>query len=86
MIGFGPINLSRTGEVCSKGKALCPTVLEMEGVRTSYIQGVHRYERNLVPAIILVFSGIVLHEGGMSIAIACVELEMSVEVSNQVGF
>ena len=32
MVGFCPVNLSGTGHVCTEGKTLCPTIIEMECV------------------------------------------------------
>ena len=32
VVGFGPINLAGTGNVCSEGEALCPAIVEVERV------------------------------------------------------
>ena len=40
VVGFRPINLAGTGYIRSEGEALCPAIVEVERVRTAYIQGV----------------------------------------------
>ena len=72
VVGFGPINLAGTGNVRSEGEALCPAIVEVERIRTAHIQGVHRHERHVVSAIVFAFTGIVFHEGGVRITIACI--------------